>query len=349
MNSDLRESSAAAPIIRAADLSKTFRTLKRQPGFVGAIRNLFSTDYEEIKAVDKISFEIAPGELVGYIGPNGAGKSTTIKMLTGILHPTSGEVVVDGLVPQRERVRNSKKIGVIFGQRTQLMWDIPPTDSFELMRKMYAIPEAQYRANLQQFIELLELGGFMKRSVRQLSLGQRMRCELVASLLHDPKIVYLDEPTIGLDIVAKERIREFILYLNKERGTTIILTTHDINDIERLCRRVIIIDKGQLIYDGTLAEIKRRYGRLRRVVFSLADGATLDGLTASLEQIGSGLQTQTRDDGSVVVSFDPHQVAATTITRHIVNNYPVSDLAVEEADLEAIIREIYHRGTTDDR
>ncbi len=345
MNSALTGSPPAGPIIRAANLSKTFRTLKRQPGFVGAIRNLFSTDYEEIKAVDKISFEIAPGELVGYIGPNGAGKSTTIKMLTGILHPTAGEVVVDGLVPQQERVRNSKKIGVIFGQRTQLMWDIPAADSFELMHKMYAIPKARYQANLKQFIELLGLSEFINRPVRQLSLGQRMRCELVASLLHDPKIVYLDEPTIGMDVVAKERIREFILHLNHERGTTIILTTHDIGDIERLCQRVVIIDKGQLIYDGTLAEIRRRYGRLRRVVFSLDDGTKLDGLATSLESVGLGLRVQTQDGGNVVVSFDPQQTAATTITRHIVNSYPVSDLAVEEADLEAIIREIYQQGT----
>jgi ABC-2 type transport system ATP-binding protein len=341
MNPTLTESSSLAPIIRVTNLSKTFRTLKRKPGFIGAIRNLFSTDYEEIKAVDHISFEIAPGGLVGYIGPNGAGKSTTIKMLTGILHPTAGEVVVDGLVPQKERVRNSKQIGVIFGQRGQLMWDIPPGDSFELMRKMYAIPKARYEANLQQFVELLDLGEFMERPVRQLSLGQRMRCELVATLLHDPKIVYLDEPTIGMDVVAKERIREFILHLNRERGTTIILTTHE---IERLCQRVIIIDKGHLIYDGSLAEIKRRYGRLRRAVFSLADGARPDGLEASLEQLGSGLQAKTQEDGNVVVSFDPQQVAASTVTRHIVNSYAVSDLAVEEADLEAIIREIYQHG-----
>jgi ABC-2 type transport system ATP-binding protein len=345
MNPVLTESSPAAPIIRVTNLSKTFRTLRRKPGFVGAIRNLLSTDYEEIKAVDNVSFEIAPGELIGYIGPNGAGKSTTIKMLTGILHPTAGEVLVDGLVPQKERVRNSKKIGVILGQRGQLMWDIPAGDSFELMRKMYAIPKARYEANLQHFVELLELDEFLNRPVRQLSLGQRMRCELVATLLHDPKIVYLDEPTIGMDVVAKERIREFILHLSQERGTTIVLTTHDISDIERLCQRVIIIDKGRLIYDGTLADIKRQYGHWRRVVFSLADGAKLDDLSASLAQVGDGLQAKTRGDGSVVVGFDPQQVAATTITRHIVNNYPVSDLAVEEADLEAIIREIYQQGT----
>jgi ABC-2 type transport system ATP-binding protein len=336
--------SSTAPIIRVTNLSKTFRTLKRKPGLIGAIRNLFSTDYETIKAVDDISFELSPGELVGYIGPNGAGKSTTIKMLTGILHPTAGEIVVDGLVPQKERVRNSKKIGVIFGQRGQLMWDIPPGDSFELMRKMYAIPKARFETNLQQFIELLQLDEFMERPVRQLSLGQRMRCELVATLLHDPRIVYLDEPTIGMDVVAKERIREFILHLNQERRTTIILTTHDISDIERLCQRVIIIDKGRLIYDGSLAEIKRRYGRLRRVVFSLAEGACPDGLQESLEQLGSGLQAETREDGNVVISFDPQQVAASTVTRHVVNSYAVSDLAVEEADLETIIREIYQQG-----
>ena len=336
--------SSTVPIIRATHLGKTFRTLKRKPGFVGAIQNLLSKDYEEIKAADNISFDIEAGELVGYIGPNGAGKSTTIKMLTGILHPTAGEVVVDGLVPQRERVRNSKKIGVVFGQRTQLIWDIPPGDSFELMRKMYAIPQVRYKANLQEFIEMLELHQFMTRPVRQLSLGQRMRCELAAALLHDPKIVYLDEPTIGLDVVAKERIREFILRLNQERGTTILLTTHDITDIERLCQRVIIIDKGHLIYDGALAEIKRQYGRLRRVVFSVTDHTTPDSLSLSLAQIGNGLQTQTRDDGSVVVSFDPQQVPAITLTRHIVNNYPVSDLAVEEVDLESIIREIYQQG-----
>jgi viologen exporter family transport system ATP-binding protein len=344
MSSTVPESTATPSIVQVANLSKTFRTLKRRPGLAGAVRDLFSAEYDEIKAVDQISFDIASGELVGFIGPNGAGKSTTIKMLTGILHPTAGEVIVDSLVPQKERVRNSKKIGVIFGQRSQLMWDIPPSDSFELMRKMYAIPKARYEANLQQFVRLLDLDEFMERLVRQLSLGQRMRCELVAALLHDPKIVYLDEPTIGIDVVAKERIREFILHLNRERGTTILLTTHDISDIERLCRRVIIIDKGHLIYDGALAEIKRQYGRMRRVVFSLVKGVQPDGLEASLESLGSSLQVQTQEDGNVIVSFDPQHIAASTVTRHIVNTYAVSDLAVEEVDLEAIIREIYQQG-----
>jgi ABC-2 type transport system ATP-binding protein len=247
-------------------------------------------------------------------------------------------------VPQQERVRNSKKIGVIFGQRSQLMWDISPLDSFELMRKMYAIPQTRYNDNLRQFIKLLDLDEFKDRAVRQLSLGQRMRCELIAALLHDPKIVYLDEPTIGLDVVAKERIREFILHLNRERGTTVILTTHDITDIERLCQRVIIVDKGHVIYDGSLAEIKRRFGRLRRVVFNLSDGAQTDGIQTSLQKFGSDLQITIQDSGNIVVGFDPQQVAALDVTRHIVNSYPVSDLSVEEVRLEGIIRGIYEQG-----
>jgi ABC-type Na+ transport system ATPase subunit NatA len=205
-------------IIRVANLSKVFRVLKRKPGFMGGLRTLFSTDYEEVRAVHDISFTIAPGELVGYIGPNGAGKSTTIKILTGILYPSSGDVAVAGLAPHRERTRNGKQIGVIFGQRSQLLWDIPPRDSFDLMRRMYAIPPDRYRTNLQLFTDLLDLGELLDRPVRLLSLGQRMRCDLVASLLHDPKVVYLDEPTIGLDVVAKDRIREFIQHLNQQRG-----------------------------------------------------------------------------------------------------------------------------------
>jgi len=328
-------------IIHVSNLSKAFRVLKRKPGFLGSLRTLFSGDYEQVQAVQDISFAIAPGELVGYIGPNGAGKSTTIKMLTGILHPSSGEVVVSGLTPYRERIRNGKQIGVIFGQRSQLLWDLPPHDSFDLMRRMYAIPADRYQSNLTLFTELLDLGALLDRPVRQLSLGQRMRCELVASLLHDPKVVYLDEPTIGLDVVAKERIREFIQHLHQQRGVTIMLTTHDIADIEKLCKRVIIIDKGQLIYDGSLSAIKQRYGRRRRVIFATADGAAPAGLETELAALGDGIQVAPGDEGRVVVSFDPHTVAVSALTRAIVNHHVVTDLTVEEADLEAIIRQIY--------
>jgi len=328
-------------IIQVANLSKVFRVLKRKPGFGGALRALFSTDYEEVRAVHDVSFEIAPSELVGYIGPNGAGKSTTIKILTGILYPSSGHVAVGSLVPYRERARNSKQIGVIFGQRSQLLWDIPPRDAFDLMRRMYAIPPDRYQANLRLFTELLELGDLLDRPVRLLSLGQRMRCELVASLLHDPRVVYLDEPTIGLDVVAKERIREFIQHLNQQRGITIILTTHDIADIEKLCKRVIIIDKGQLIYDGGLSAIKQQYGRRRRVIFTTAGGAAPAALEAELTALGDGIQVVPGDEGKVIVNFDPQRVPASELTRAIVNHHVVTDLSVEEADLEGVIRQIY--------
>lgn len=332
------------PIIEARNLTKTFRTLKRQPGFVGAIRTLFSNEYEEVRAVEDVSFAVEPGEVVGYIGPNGAGKSTTLKMLTGILYPSAGTAQVDGLVPYDQRQANGKKIGVLFGQRTQLFWDIPPRDSFDLMRKMYAVPPARYAENLAYFTELLELGPLLDRPVRQLSLGQRMRCELVASLLHDPKILYLDEPTIGLDVVAKERVREFIRSVNSERGTTVILTTHDIGDIEQLCRRVLIIDKGRLLYDGTLNAIKQQYGRLRRVRFSVAAATALDGLDEALSALGADVTLAPGEDaGQFAVSFDPHSVPASAVTKLIVNRLDVADLAVEEADLEGIIRAIYRR------
>ena len=328
-------------MIHVSNLSKAFRVLKRKPGFLGSLHTLFAGDYEQVQAVQDISFAIAPSELVGYIGPNGAGKSTTIKMLTGILHPSSGEVVVAGLTPYRERIRNGKQIGVIFGQRSQLLWDLPPRDSFDLMRRMYAIPAERYQSNLTLFTELLDLGALLDRPVRQLSLGQRMRCELVASLLHDPKVVYLDEPTIGLDVVAKERIREFIQHLHQQRGVTVMLTTHDIADIEKLCKRVLIIDKGQLIYDGSLSAIKQRYGRRRRVIFATADGAAPVGLETELAALGDGIQVTPGDEGKVVVSFDPHSVPVSALTRTIVNHHVVTDLSVEEADLEAIIRQIY--------
>ena len=327
------------PLIEVRDLAKCFRVPERRPGFRGGVRALFSPAYREVAAVDGVSFTVARGEIVGYLGPNGAGKSTTIKMLTGILHPSGGEVRVGGVSPHRERARNSRQIGAVFGQRSQLLWDLPPRDTFALLRRMYAIPPGQYRDTLAEFAELLGLGELLDRPVRLLSLGQRMRCELAAALLHDPPLVYLDEPTIGLDVVAKERIRAFILRRNRERGTTVLLTTHDLADIETLCRRVIIIDRGTVLYDGALADLRRRFGRRRRVVFSLADGARPDDAAAALT--GPGARAEVREDRTVAVSFDPHEVAASDLTRRIVNRFPVADLAVEEADLEQIIKAIY--------
>lgn len=273
-------------LIDVQGLRKEFKIAKRREGALGALRSLVSREYNTKVAVDNISFQIQPGELVGYIGPNGAGKSTTIKMLTGILVPSGGSVRVRGIVPYERRVENARQIGVVFGQRTQLWWDLPTIESFELLQHIYKIPRERYARNMARFRDLLGLEEFLATPVRQLSLGQRMRADLAAALLHDPDIVYLDEPTIGLDVVAKEKIREFIKEINRERGVTVILTTHDMQDIEKICERMILIDKGTLIYDGPIEQIKERFGKLRTLVVDLeANGTDAPLVVAGAEQV----------------------------------------------------------------
>jgi ABC-2 type transport system ATP-binding protein len=254
------------PLIEVENLQKTFSVPVRHTGRFGAVKTLLSRQYRHVNAVDGVSFRLGAGEMVGYIGPNGAGKSTTIKMLTGILVPSGGRIVVDGRVPHQQRVEHVRRIGVVFGQRTQLWWDLPAIESFELLRFIYRIPLDRWRKNLHAFVDLLELGPFLDTPVRQLSLGQRMRADLAAALLHDPAILFLDEPTIGLDVVAKERIRQFLLQINHDRGVTVILTTHDLEDITRLCQRVVLIDHGRVIYDGGLEQLRARFGRQRTLV-----------------------------------------------------------------------------------
>ena len=244
------------PIIRVQDLVKEFRRTKRQSGKFGALRTLVTRQTEVTRAVDGISFSIDEGELLGYIGANGAGKSTTIKILTGILVPSSGEVDVAGLVPWKSRERNALNMGVVFGQRSQLWWDLPLIESFKLVSRMYRVPETVYRRNLDLFTAMLAMGDFLQTPVRQLSLGQRMRGDLTAALLYEPPIIYLDEPTVGLDVLAKQRIRDFIARINRERATTVILTTHDLSDVERLCRRILLIDHGRVVYDGSVEQLK---------------------------------------------------------------------------------------------
>ena len=324
------------PIVETRDLRKVFRTPKRTPGALGALRSIFSREYEERIAVDKVTFSLEPGELVGYIGPNGAVKSTTIKMLTGILVPTSGQVSVAGLVPWKQRKENARNIGVVFGQRSQLYWDLPLVESFELLRAIYGIPADQYRRNLREFEDILELDAFMRTPVRQLSLGQRMRGDFAAALLHGPKIVYLDEPTIGLDVVAKEAIREFIARINAERGTTIILTTHDLADVERLCRRIILIDCGTLIYDGDIERIKSEYGRFRTLVVRVAEPVD-DPELAGAELAGV-------DGTTLRFRFDRNRERADLLVRQASERYCVEDVTIEEPDLESIIRRIYVEG-----
>jgi ABC-2 type transport system ATP-binding protein len=289
-----------------------------------------------VNAVDGITLDVAAGELLGYLGPNGAGKSTTIKMLTGILVPTSGEVRVAGLDPVRRRIELTRRIGVVFGQRVQLWWDLPLRDSFELLRHVYRVPRERYAENLARFTELLELGPFLGTPVRQLSLGQRVRGELAGALLHDPELVFLDEPTIGLDVVAKQRVRDFLVELNRERGVTVILTTHDLGDIERLCSRLVVIDRGRVIWDGAIEELKRRYGRERTLVVDLEEPAP------PLEVPGASV---TRVDGPRQwLSFRGDEVSAAELTAAVASRAPLVDLAVEETGIEEIVRRIYEAG-----
>lgn len=323
-------------IIQVRDLSKSFKIAKRKEGAFGAVRTLFSREYQVKEAVQNVSFTIQKGEIVGYIGPNGAGKSTTIKMLTGILVPSGGEVLVDGLVPYQQRTENAKKIGVVFGQRTQLWWDLPLIESFELLRHIYKLPEERYKKNMARFSELLGMTEFIQTPVRQLSLGQRMRADLAAALLHDPEILYLDEPTIGLDVVAKEKIREFILEMNQERQLTVILTTHDMQDIERLCERMILIDKGTVIYDGPLAQIRSRFGKQRTLVVDLEESPA----EVSVE----GAELIRREDQKLWLRFNRDEVSASNLIARVSARWSIRDLTVEEPQIEAIISRIYQEG-----
>jgi ABC-2 type transport system ATP-binding protein len=327
------------PIIETRALRKVFRSIKRAPGALGAVRTLFSREYVDRVAVDDVTMSLEAGELVGYIGPNGAGKSTTIKMLTGILVPTSGEIVVAGLVPYLERKQNARNIGVVFGQRSQLYWDLPLIDSFELLRAIYSIPKDRYEKNLADFTELLEMEDFMRTPVRQLSLGQRMRGDFAAAMLHDPRIVYLDEPTIGLDVVAKEAIRSFIARVNAERGTTFILTTHDLADVERLCRRIVLIDEGRVIFDGAVERIKDQYGTHRTLVVELCE--PYDDIAVE------GAELESRAGTIARLRFDRNTISADQLIRRVTEAYCVSDVSIEEPELESIIRRIYVEGYTE--
>jgi ABC-2 type transport system ATP-binding protein len=286
-----------------------------------------------VRAVDDVSFEIEAGSLVGYVGPNGAGKSTTVKMLTGILVPSAGRIAVAGLVPSRQRIQLARRIGVVFGQRVQLWWDLPLQDSFELLRHIYRVPYQRWRANLDTFMELLELDSFLDTPVRQLSLGQRMRGELTASMLHDPEILFLDEPTIGLDIVAKSRVREFLATVNRERGVTVLLTTHDLSDIERLCRRLLIIDHGRVIYDGGLESLIERYGEERTLIVDLEEPA--DPLQVP------GARVVRVEGPRQWLRFRRDSVSAAELTAAVAAQARLVDLAIDEPDIEEVVRRIY--------
>ena len=260
-----------AYLIEVKDLCKTFKVSKRNNGLKAAVKSFINREYETVNALKNVSFNIKEGEMVGYIGPNGAGKSTTIKIMSGILYPDSGKCVINGRTPWKDRKNHVKDIGVVFGQRSQLWWDVPVIDSFQLLKDIYKVPQTQYEKNINELIELLNLGDIVKTPTRQLSLGQRMRCEIAASLIHNPKILFLDEPTIGLDSISKIAVRDFIKEINKERKTTVILTTHDTQDIDALTKRIILIGKGQVLLDGNLDDLKEKFNstKVEEVVVSL--------------------------------------------------------------------------------
>ncbi|MGH2444134.1 MAG: ABC transporter ATP-binding protein [Chloroflexota bacterium] len=313
------------PIIEARELCKSFVVSRKRDGM--------RRERVTVNAVDRISFTVAAGELVGYIGPNGAGKSTTIKMLTGILQPNSGHVRVDGLDPARQRIELARRMGVVFGQRRQLWWDLPLRDSFGLLRYMYRIPGPRFQANLARLTDLLDLGPCLDVPVRQLSLGQLMRGEVAAALLHDPTVVFLDEPTIGLDVVSKVRLLEFLAESNRERGVTVVLTTHDIADVERLCERMLIIDHGKMIYDGGVTAIRDHFGGERVLIVDLE--RPIDALQIE------GTRVERVDGARQWLHFRREQISTARVIAEIAERAPILDLTVEEPAIEELVRKIY--------
>ncbi len=319
--------------IEVEQVEKTFRVSKRRKGLAGLAANLVHPKYEYRKAVADMDFSIEEGEMVGFIGPNGAGKSTMIKMLSGILHPDEGKIMVDGYIPYKQRKAYVGNIGVVFGQKSQLQWDLPPIDTFELLRYIYKIPRGQYKDRLEHYVEMLEMQSFLEQPVRQLSLGQRMRADIVAALLHAPRIVFFDEPTIGVDVVGKETIRNFIRELNETEGITMIFTTHDMQDIEKTCKRLIIIDEGQKIYDGSLVGIREHFTTMRQIDVEFERFTRVEPITdVTMEQL---------DERKVRFRFENKKVEINDLMFRLLNQYQVADLQVSEPEIESIIRRIY--------
>ena len=333
-------------LIHIRDLHKHFRILNRHPGLGGAMRDLFSNDYRSVNAVDGISFDIEAGEIVGYIGPNGAGKSTTIKMMTGILKPTSGEILVNGLAPYDNRIRQAQIMGVVFGQRTQLWWDLPVIESFKILKEIYKVDQKTFDVHMGLFNELVDLGALYGQQVRTLSLGQRMLCDITASFLHNPQVVFLDEPTIGLDISIKAKIRAVIQQLNQTRKTTIILTTHDLGDVEALCQRIIIIDKGKILYDGGIKKVNALFGAYRTLKLQI-DGFnettrhTLQNRLAERFGPGDGVSVAEIEDHWTDVTIDQARTPLADVLSFVMGNFAVSDVRIVEISMEKVVRKVY--------
>lgn len=327
--------------ITVDNLSKSFDSFKRREGVTGAIRDLFRREHTVVTAVDSISFTVREGELLGYIGPNGAGKSTSIKMLTGILRPTAGRVDVLGFDPFRDRKRYAHHIGVVFGQRTQLWWDIAVIESFKLLAQIYEVPKPLFTERLEMLGKVLDLDELLHTAVRKLSLGQRMRCDLAASLIHNPRILFLDEPTIGLDAVAKDGIRNFLRRINAELGTTIILTTHDLKEIEELCERILVLDHGKVIYDGSLDAIKALPGLQRTIQIDFPGEAPVADLN---ELFPAKVSFAREGERRVNAKYDPGETPTSELLRAVLGRFSVSELSVVEPDIEQVIMKIYREG-----
>lgn len=328
--------------IESRGLTKEFKSYTSRPGLSGAFRDLFNRHYKTMRAVDGIDLQIEPGEIVGYIGENGAGKSTTIKMLTGILMPTSGYLRVNGMDPHREREKFVQTIGVVFGQRSQLWWDIAVQESFSLLKKVYRISDEQYKKHMGHVIDVLHIDELLTKPVRKLSLGQRMRCELAAALIHNPPLLFLDEPTIGLDVLVKLNIRDFLKEMNETYGTTILLTTHDLSDIEALSSRVVMLDSGKIIYDGGLNELRTTWGDQKRIVMEFvhpADVTRLQQLTGSLPVVW-----EKENDVRFHALISEGDLAVSDLLARIIPHYEVKDISVEAISTEEIVRNIYQEG-----
>lgn len=334
-------------MIEVRNVTKEFVSPKKYPGLKGAIKGLFSREKVRKTAVDGISFHIDKGEIVGYIGSNGAGKSTTIKMMTGILKPTKGECLINGINPAKHRKKNAQNIGVVFGQRTQLWWDLPLSESFTILKEIYNVSDEDYQERMKFLNRVLGLEEFFTQPVRNLSLGQRMRADLGAALLHNPPVLYLDEPTIGLDLVVKDNIREAIKEINEKYQTTVVLTTHDIGDIEELCSRIIIIDSGKLIYDGFLTDLKEKYGTKRKVIMEVKNSREVLQLPWG-ELLGVPKEAydveEDKEHNTIIVTFDKNYLHVSDIIKETMNHTQVKDIKIEETELKEIVKAIYSHG-----
>lgn len=329
-------------VIELKNVRKEFVTTRHHPGWKGAVKGLFTKEKETKVAVNDVSLGIKKGEIVGYIGSNGAGKSTTIKIMSGILTPTAGSCVVNGIEPYRDRKKNAGNIGVVFGQRTQLWWDLPLSETYTVLKEIYEVSDRDFAERMDFFHEVLGLQEFIHSTVRTLSLGQRMRADLAAALLHNPKVLYLDEPTIGLDVVVKDKIRQAIREINEKYNTTVILTTHDLNDIEELCRRIIIIDAGKKIYDSTLDQLKKDYGYRCSISFEWKEMPN-ETQTAMLQNMGEKIELVRQDNGAKV-SFSKHDVTVAEVIAKIMGIMEVKDIRIKETELTDIVKNIYQSG-----